>query len=144
MGNSVRLTAEEFQKKHATRTKAAIEDLKVGVDKVTEAPGMKAAAKEEKMKANLNAAIDSGKWKRRVASVSLEEWKKDMKEKGAGRVSAGLDRSAEKVKAFASQLIDHENRLLTEVSKMPDLTLEDSISRSRKWIEGMAGFEYKR
>ena len=143
MAKQVRLTAKEFQEKHNRRTKGASADMRLGVEKVTEAPGAKAAAKENKMKQNLLAAIDSGKWKKRTAAVTLEEWKKDMLEKGVGRVSEGLDRAAEKVEAFADELIKHENALLAKVGEMPDLTLQDSIERARFWIENMAKFERK-
>jgi len=143
MAKKVRLSAAEFAEKHIRRTKAASTDMRAGVERVTEAPGKKAAVKQEKMKANLVAAIDSGKWARRTASVTLEDWKKDMLEKGVGRVSAGLDRAADKIEAFAEELIVHENALLAKVGDMPDLTLQDSINRATTWIEGMAKFERK-
>ena len=81
-----KLTPREAQEKHARRLKGATEDIRRGVQKVTEAPGVKAAAKEEKMRANLLAALDSGKWKNRVAAVPLEEWKDKMLNKGVGRI----------------------------------------------------------
>lgn len=141
MAKKVRVTPDEFQEKHSRRTKAALEDMRKGIDRVTEAPGAKAAAQQDKMRSHLVEAIDSGKWSRRVSSVSLDEWKADMKEKGVGRVAAGLDRAEGKVKAFAAELIEHENALLSEIDRMPDLTLEDSIGRATAWIRGMAEFE---
>jgi len=137
----VRVNASEFREKHARRTKAALDDMRAGVQRVTEAPGKKAAAQKEKMRAKLMEALDSGKWDRRVASVSLEDWKADMLEKGVGRVSAGLDRAAGKVEQFAEQLIAHENSLMSEIERMPSLTLEDSIARATAWIRGMSKFE---
>lgn len=138
---AVRVTADEFQEKHNRRTKAALEDMRKGVERVTEAPGVKAAKAQDKMRAKLVESIDSGKWGKRVAAVSLDDWKKDMVEKGVGRVSAGLDRSADKVRSFAEQLIAHENKLLGTIERMPDLTLEDSIARATSWIRGMSEFE---
>ncbi len=143
MARSVRLSAKEFQEKHNRRTKAASADMIAGVKRVDVAPGKLAGAKEDKMKANLTEAIENGKWRRRVESVSLEDWKADMLEKGVGRVSAGLDRAAGKVQAFAEELITHENALLGKIAGMPDLTLSDSVQRATAWIEGMAKFERK-
>lgn len=137
----VRVNATQFQEKHARRLKAALEDMRTGVNRVTEAPGEKAAAAQDKMRANLTAAIDSGKWARRVSSVTLPEWKNAMINKGVPRVSAGIDGAAEKVREFAEQLITHENALLTQVERLPNVTLEDSINRATTWIRGMAGFE---
>ena len=56
-----KLTASEFQEKHARRLKAAVEDVRRGIDRVTENPCEKAAAKQDKMLTNLTAAVSSGK-----------------------------------------------------------------------------------
>ena len=144
MAKKVRLTASEFREKHARRTKAAVEDMKKGVARVTEAPGAAAAKKEDKMRTRLMESIDSGKWRRNVAAVSLDEWQKKMIEKGAPRVAAGIDAAAGKVEHFADQLISHQNSLLGKVDAMPDLTIEDSIARASEWIRGMADFEPKK
>jgi len=143
MPKTVRVTAVEFQEKHARRTSAASEDMVAGINRVTEAPGAKAAAQQAKMKSRLNAAIDSGKWAKRTASVPLDEWKKDMLEKGVGRVSAGLERSAGKIQAFAQQLIDHENTGLAALERLPSVTLQDSKNRMTAWFDHMTKFERK-
>jgi len=138
------ITPEEFVEKHNRRTKAALEDMRRGVSAVTEAPGAKAAQKADKMRTNLMAALDSGKWQRRVAAVSVEEWKGAMLDKGVNRVAAGVDAAAPKVKEFATQLLSFQAGLHSKVDAMPDLTLEDSISRATEWIRGMSKFEFKR
>lgn len=140
----VKVTAAEFAEKHARRTKAALEDMRKGIQAVTEAPGKAAAAKQDKMRANLIAAIDSGKWAARVSAVSLDDWKTAMLEKGVARVPAGIDAAKAKTEAFAEQLLAYEETLLTKLNSMPDLTLEDSIARSGFWIREMAKFEFKR
>lgn len=141
MAKRVRVTAEEFQEKHARRTSAALEDMRQGVERVTEAPGALAAAKEKKMRQNLLAALDSGKWRRRVASVTLDDWKKDMLEKGVGRVTTGLDRAKDKTIDFAGKLIAHQNAILAKLDTMPDLTLEDSIARMTMQVREMTKFK---
>ena len=137
----VKLTAEEFAEKHARRLKGAIEDVRSGVQRVTEAPGPKAAAKKDKWVARLTASETQDKWARRVGAVTLESWKSDMLEKGVNRISGGIDRAHDKVVDFASKLIDHQNRGLTTIEKMPDLTLEDSVNRASAWIRHMATFK---
>lgn len=136
----VRVTAAQFQEKHARRLKGALEDMRAGVNRVTEAPGIAAAEAQAKMRTNLVAKIDDGTWARRVSAVPLSEWKNAMLNKGIPRVSAGIDGAAEKVKDFAAQLIEHENRVLSEVDRLPDVTLEDSINRATTWIRRMAEF----
>jgi len=141
MAKTVRVTAEEFQAKHARRTSAALDDMRLGVERVTEAPGVRAAAQEKKMRQNLLAAIDNGKWRRRVSSVTLESWKADMLEKGVTRVTGGLERAKDKTIDFAGKLIAHQNGILAKLDTMPDLTLEDSIARMTFQVREMVKFK---
>jgi len=138
-----RLTPAEYREKHARRLKGATEDMRLGVEKVTESPTAKAATKKDKMKANLNRAIDSGKWERGLKRVTLEEGKTQMIEKGVGRVAAGIDGAAAKVEAFAGELLPFQDGLKGQIVKMPDITLEDNINRMTTFIRGMAKFQRK-
>lgn len=138
---AVKLTAAEFREKHARRLKAAVDDIRDGVGRVTEAPGKKAAEKADKWHQNISSEKTKSKWKERVGSVPLEEWKDKMLTKGVGRVAAGIDAAGPKVEAFAEKLIAHQNTGLAEIERMPDLTLEDSVSRATAWIRHMSKFK---
>jgi len=138
-----KLTAKEFQEKHARRLKAATEDMRKGVEAVTESPTAKAAKKADKMRANITASIDSGKWAAGLNRVSLEDWKSKMINKGVGRVAAGIDEAAPKVEAFAAQLLPHIDQGVTTINKLPDVTLEDSINRMTTFVRHMAKFTRK-
>jgi len=138
-----KLTPAEFREKHARRLKGSMEDMRIGIGAVTEAPGKKAAAKADKMKANLVRAVEDGTWARRVGAVTLEDWKGKMLEKGLSRIPQGIDAAASKVEDFAAQLLPHTDKVKEMVSKMPDLTLEDNISRASKAIREMAKFSKK-
>lgn len=135
-----KLTASEAQEKWARRLKGSIPDIEAGVDRVTEAPGKKAAAKADKMLAGITEAVRDGTWGRRVAAVTLEEWKGHMKNKGVGRIAAGVDGAAAKAEDFFAQLFAYQDSIKSELDRMPDLTLEDSISRMTKWVRDMAKF----
>ena len=139
----IKVNAEEFAEKHARRLKGAIEDIRTGVEKVTDSPTAKAAAKQQKMVQNLQASVSSGKWAAGLKRVSLEEWKQKTIDKGLGRVAAGIDEAHDKVVAFGQQLLSYESTLKDQVDKMPDLTAEDSINRATAWIRGMLKFERK-
>lgn len=141
--SKIRLSPEEFQEKQARRLKASLEDIKAGVMKVTESPTSKAAAKQEKMLTNLTASVTSGKWASRLRSVTVEDWRSKVVDKGLNRISAGIDGAKDKVIDFASQLLPFEASLQDTVSKLPDLTLEDSINRATAWIRGMSKFQRK-
>jgi len=118
--------------------------MRAGIARVTASPTAAAAAKQDKMKAKINAAIDSGKWAAGLRSVSLEEWKDKVTTKGLPRVAAGIDAAAPKVEKFYSQLLPHIDTVKANVSKMPDLTLEDSINRMSTFVRGMAKFSFKK
>jgi hypothetical protein len=135
-----KLTPQEFQQKHATRLKASIPDMKAGVGRVTVAPGQQAAAQQNKMLNNLQESVTSGKWARRVASVSLEEWKSKMIDKGAARIGQGIDAAAPKVIDFASQFLPFLDTVQQKVKNMPSMTLEDNIQRMVTQVTETAKF----
>ena len=139
-----RKSPQDTADKWAKNLKGSTEEIRKGVDRVTEAPGIAAAAKVEKMKQRLVASIDDGTWEERVSSVSLEEWKRKTKEKGINRISAGVDAANGKVVDFHNQLADHQETIDRELDSMPDITLEDGIARSAAQIRSMSKFKFRR
>jgi hypothetical protein len=139
-----KLSPKQFQEKHNRRLKGALEDIRTGVDNVTESPTAKAAKKAEKMRANLIEAIDSGKWANRLNAVTLDQWKEKMRDVGVGRISQGIDAASDKVVAFAEELLPFIESRQNEIKKMPDVTLEDNINRMVTFIRGMSKFERKK
>jgi len=105
-----KLTASQFQEKHARRLKAAVEDVRQGIDRVTENPCEKAAAKQDKMLSNLTASVQQGKWAAGLKRVSLEDWKRKARDIGVNRIAAGIDGAKDKVVAFAEVLLPHIDR----------------------------------
>lgn len=136
-----KLTAVEFQEKHARRLKGAVEDVRKGIDRVTENPCEKAALKQDKMLTNLTAAVSSGKWAAGLKRVSLEDWKKNARDIGVNRIAAGIDGAKTKVIAFAEQLLPHIDREKAKIASMPDVTLDDNINRMTSFVRGMANFK---
>lgn len=137
----VKVTAAQLTEKWQRRLKGAIEDMRQGVDRVTEAPGAAAAAKADKWQAAISEQRTKEKWRRRVGAVTLEEWKTSMKEKGLSRIASGVDGATGKMERFAAQLIEHQNAGLLALEKLPDLTLEDSINRMAAWTRHMAAMK---
>ena len=135
-----KLTPAEFQEKHARRLKASTLDISKGIDRVTVAPTKLAAAKIDKMKAHLDEAFASGKVKRSLEAVTLEDWKKQARDVGVGRIAMGIDAAAGKVTAFAEKLLPAVDAAAAKVKAMPDLTLEDSINRMTTMVREMSKF----
>ena len=136
-----RLTPTEYQEKHARRLTAAVEDIRKGIDKVTENPCELAAAKQEKMLAGITAAVNDGRWARGLRRVSLEDWKDKAKNVGVGRVASGIAAAKTKVIAFAEQLLPHIDSGKAKLKTMADLTLEDNIARMNAFTRHMADFK---
>ena len=90
------------------------------------------------MLAGITEAINSGKWSRAVAGVSLEDWKNATIEKGIGRISAGVDNAMNKQVQMAEQLLAAVDSVVSSIDSMPDTTLEDRIARSAAFQRGMA------
>lgn len=135
-----RVTPEGYQEKHARRLKGAVDDIRKGVDRITENPCEQAAAKQDKMIARLTESVTTGKWARGLRKVSLDEWKTKMKDKGIPRISGGIDGAKEKVIDFARELLPHVDTGVEKIKRMPDLTIEDSINRASAFIRHMSDF----
>ena len=136
-----KLTPAEFQEKHARRLSAAVEDVRKGIDRVTVNPCELAAAKQEKMLANLTASVNDGRWAAGLKRVSLAEWKDKAKNVGAGRIASGINAAKAKVVAFAEELLPHIDAGQAKLTAMPDITLEDNIARMTSFIRHMAEFK---
>lgn len=136
-----RLTAQEFQEKHARRLKQSVEDIRKGVQRVTENPCELAASKADKMLARLTEAVQSGKWGRKLRAVKLEDWKRKTIDVGINRIGSGIDAAAPKVVAFAEKLLPAIDNARAKIKGMPDLTLEDNINRMVTYAREMAKFK---
>lgn len=139
---AVRVTPAQLAEKWARRLKGATPDIRLGIDRVTVAPGRAAAEQADKWQARLSLPETKRKWAARVGAVSLEDWKDAIINKGLIRIPAGVDGAVAKMEAFAEALIRYQNTGLTELDRMPDLTLEDSIARQTWWTRYMARFEF--
>jgi len=139
-----RLTPEERAEKQINRLSAATEDIRKGVERVTEAPGAKAAKQQQKMRTKLLAKIDDGTWAKRVASVPLEDWKRLMIEKGVANIPTGIAASRDKLVKFASQQLAYQDRIDRELKGKPSVTLEDNINRMIFQVREMAKFSFER
>ena len=124
-----KLTASEGANKWAKRTKAAVQETKEGIARVTESPTDKAADRLDKLLARLTEAIVSGKMERALRDVSLAEWKR-LADAGTARIAGGVDaKGLSKMEKFARDFYPYLEQVQNEIAGMPDSTFEDSLSR---------------
>lgn len=139
----VTMSASDISSKWNKNMKNAVTDIQAGIDRVTTNPMEKAIAKQDKMKANLNAAIDNGTWAKQMGKVSMSDWKTKTKTKVGERLSSGVDGAMNKRKEFDNWLVGRINSGLDKVNAMPDMTLQDSINRAAAMMTHMASEKYK-
>lgn len=133
-----RVNAQEYAEKWSRRLKSSTEDIRRGIGKVSEAPGLAAARQQALMKTNLNRAIDDGTWSAQVSAVPLQDWKDAAGKKGVDRIAAGVDAVAPKQAAMATQLLANVDAAVAEANATPRGTLEDNINRMTTFVRGMA------
>ena len=135
-------TPAEIAARHARRMQESLTIIQDGVNAVTEAPGLRAAAKRAKWAKAVQDSED--KWAANVASVTLDEWKTAFINKGLGRIAAGVEEAIPKMTMFHEQLQTYRVGLDRTLAGMPDLTLEQRINRMVTNTREMAKFRFKR
>jgi len=125
-----RVTAAQFAQKWATNLQAATQYIQAGVQRVTTAPGQKAAAQAQVMLANLTAAVTSGMWARRVGSVSLQDWQNAVVSKGLPRISSGAAAATAKMTQVGTDLLAAVDQAVAVVNQTPRGNLQTNIQRS--------------
>lgn len=138
---AIKVTSREAAAKFARNLGAATEDIRRGVERVTDNPCERAAARQEKMLANLTEAIRNGKWASGLRRVSLADWKKAFIEKGLTRIGPGANAAVDKLAKFYDDLFPHIEAGLRELDGMSDLTLEDNIARATAMMRHMHRFK---
>lgn len=122
-----KLTPQQATEKWLRNARNSGESYRDGVNSVTEAPGMKAAAKSDKWLQNTMEA--RSKWEQRVSDVSLGEWKRQTLEKGTQRYLTGIESGAPKMAEFMQEFLPFAQQVSDEIQSMPDLTLDQNIQR---------------
>lgn len=122
-------TAQQITDKQVRRAQEAADDYLQGAEGVTEAPGVKAVRKKDKLRANFNAAVDSGKWEENTKAVSNDEWKRSVREKGAPRYASGVEAARPDILAFHEEFQAFLNNVKKEIDAMPDTTPEQRIAK---------------
>jgi len=139
----VRVTASEFASLWKERLDAATPRIEAGVNRVTVAPGIKAAASVKKFRAKMLEAIDSGRWEGEVKKVPLDVWKRKMIDKGVPRIRAGTEAAVGEMEEFGAVLIKHIEEGQSQIDKLPSLTLADNIDRMVKFVTHMSKLHFR-
>jgi ribose 1,5-bisphosphokinase PhnN len=86
------------------------------------------------MRAQILAAIDSGKWAQNVAAVSLASWKNSMLTTGLTNIANGARNAIPKVQSFMQSFLPYVSQVQQTVKAMPNVTQAD---RENRMIQNM-------
>ncbi len=134
----VRVSPQAGSDKWKTRLSASTQDITNGVNQVTTAPGVLAAAKQQKWLQGVNASAD--KWKRNVANVTLQQWQQMMTTVGIPRIASGAAAKQSKMTAFNAQFYPHLEAGMAKVAAMPDGDMEARIQKAVAMMRHNATF----
>tara|TARA_B100000497_G_C7618082_1_gene371301 strand:- start:602 stop:1015 length:414 start_codon:yes stop_codon:yes gene_type:complete len=127
---AIRITPQESVQKWTTRTQAATGDYVAGINRVTEAPGAAAARQADAYMQGVQNSMN--KWKRNVAAVTLDQWKDQAVNVGAGRIAAGVNAAAEKtLRATERNFANIDNAL---AGLPPRGTFEQNVQRMTQFV----------
>lgn len=138
-----KLTPSEFAAKWARNLSASASDIVAGAERVTEAPGKKAAAAKDVWVGKMTSKATQDRWERRVGAVSLEEWKAKMREKVPSNLPSGVAGAESKVADFGSKLLPYIEANVGKVRSIKKVSLTDSKRAMDEWFDIMSKFQFK-
>ena len=133
-----KVNAQEWLDKWGRRLNAVNADMKAGIERVQTAPGKEAAKEAERMLKNLMEAVQSGRWGKAVSSVSLDEWKQAMINKGIPRISQGVTTAQKTKEANIAALLTAVDKAAAAANALPKGGLEESIARATTFMREMS------
>ena len=138
-----RVTAAQWLTDWGTGLNGAAAKIKRGVAAVTIAPGQAAAAKEQKMLTNTQAAITSGKWSRNVSAVSLSQWQDAMSNKGTANIASGVAQAQKTKQAAITKMLADTDAAVAQIQSMPTDTMEQRIAKATAYMRARAAIAEK-
>lgn len=130
-------TPDQIAAKWAQNLAGATERIKDGVNSVTQAPGLAAAAQKNVYLQNVQANAD--KWASNTAKVTLGEWQQSMIEKGLNRIGQGATSAEPRFTAFMGRLLPHIDSVKRGLPARGNL--DANINRMVAFTRGMAKFQ---
>lgn len=124
----------------AQRMGASTDKWQAGVDGVNVAPGQ-AAARQKNAYIN-GVQQNADKWATNVASVSLQDWKDAMINKGKQRIATGATAAQPKFQQFMDALLPQIDRARSTLG--PRGTFEQNTQRMVAFSTAMHGWSYKK
>lgn len=137
-----KVDASGWLDKWGRRLNAAGTDIASGVNRVTTAPGQKAAQNRNLWLQKVQESADH--WARQVSAVSLSDWQDAMINKGVGRIAAGVTSAQAKKGQVIADLLTAVDKSAAAAKAMPRGSLEQNIQRAVTFMQTMSANAPKR
>ena len=137
-------SAQEIARKWQRNLSGSVESIRSGVQDVTVSPTEKAASRADQYLIGVQSAVDSGRYQRGLRSVTLEQWKQAMLDKGVPRIASGAAAGAPKFQEFMQEFLPYVESGQRMLDNMPRGSLQENIARSTAMIEHLANFRRQR
>lgn len=124
-----------------TGSQSAINAYKDGINRVTESPMAKAAQKQDKWLAGIQAAAESGKFRDNLNATPIELWKSNAVNVGAGRIASGVKKGTPKMQNFLASYGPFLQSAMQANATQADTTLEDRIAKSADMQRRLSQFK---
>lgn len=128
---------ERWVEKQLARVRVSGDDYKAGVEAVTESPAAAALAANAKRIANIKKSIENKTWEKRMAKVSMEDWKTKTATLGADRFIPGVEANIDKIEAFVHGFQPKLASLQSSVKAMPQTSESERDARMLANARGM-------
>jgi len=128
---------EKWVEKQLARVRVAGEDYRSGVEAVTVNPAERALAANAKRVAKLQDSIAKKTWEKKMAKVTLDDWKRKASTVGADRFISGVEANVDKIEAFVRSFQPKLESLSSSVKAMPETTEAERDARVLAMIRGL-------
>lgn len=135
------MTPEAVAQKWSNNLSSATQAIAAGVDAVTVAPTMKAAARADAYVQGVQRAVADGAYVRGLQRVTLSDWQRAMKEKGIGRIGSGATAAKPKMAAFLTKFLPHIKAGLAQLENIPRGDINANITRMIAMVRHNAEFK---
>jgi len=133
-----KVTPQQWLTKWGTNLNSSSQYITQGVNNVQTAPGVAAAAAQDRLLANFQAAVTSGRWAKAVSGVSLADWKSAMTTKAIPRIPQGVAAAQKNDVQTITNLLSAVDSAAQAANAVPKGGLQQSIQRAAAFMTAMS------
>lgn len=133
-----RVNAQQWLQKWGNALSASGTAITQGVQNVKTAPGVAAAAAQDRMLAGITNSVTSGAWAKAVSGVSLQQWQAAMTTKGIPHIAQGVAMAQQTKTAQITALLNAVDTSVASIASLPKGGLENNINRATAFMRAMS------